>query len=353
MLEGSTVAGPTIAEAAASLSLAPLWTVYKNIMGNEPAPSCAAALWRYRDVRPLLARAGAEVSTQEAERRVLLLRNPGLEKPFATHTLGCGLQLLRGGEVEGSHRHTPAALRFVLEGEGAYTTTDGERIWMTPGDLITTPSWTWHDHGKTNDGDMIWLDGIDVPLINHLGLNFTEYMAGDRQQAPDVADGASTYRYGSGLLPISHGRRRPYSPIYSYPYARTREALERLRAESIWDPCHGLKLRYSNPLDGGDIMPTLAAFMQLLPEGFETTPYRSTDATIFCVVEGAGSARVGNEEFVLSHHDVLVVPNWTRHVFRADEDLVLFSYSDRAMQQRLSLWSEQRGDEVRRPTDGS
>jgi gentisate 1,2-dioxygenase len=351
MLDASTIAHPTIADAAASLSLAPLWSVYKTIMGHEPTPMCAAALWRYSDVRPLLARAGDEVAIEEAERRVLLLRNPAFDKPFATHTLGCGFQLLRRGEVEGGHRHTPAALRLVLEGEGAYTTTDGERIWMTPGDLITTPSWTWHDHGKTTDGDMIWLDGIDVPLINHLGLNFTEYMAGQRQQVPDVADGASSYRYGSGLLPVSQGRRGPYSPIYSYPFPRTRDALQRLRVEEAWDPCHGLKLRYANPLDGGDIMPTLAAFMQLLPAGFRTTPYRSTDATIFCVVEGTGSATVGQEEFPLSRHDVLVVPNWTRHVFRADQDLILFSYSDRAMQQRLSLWSEQRGDEARRPPD--
>jgi gentisate 1,2-dioxygenase len=230
----------------------------------------------------------------------------------------------------------------VLEGNGAYTTTDGERLWMEPGDLITTPSWTWHDHGKVTEGEMIWLDGIDVPLVNHLGLNFTEYSDGERQQELTVPDGESNWLYGSGFAPLQPVRTRPYSPVYTYPYRRAREALGQLAKAGRIDVCHGIKMRYVNPQNGGDIMPTLSAFLQLLPSGFATAAYRSTEASIYCVAEGNGRVKVSGEEFVLSRHDVFVVPNWTEVRFEADQDLVLFSFSDRAMQERLSLFRERR-----------
>lgn len=333
-----------LADEAKAKSLVPLWAVYKNIMSTEPAPACAAAHWSYEEVRPLLMRAAREISTEEAERRVLLLRNPGLDKPFATHTLGCGLQVLLEGEVEGAHRHTPAALRLVIEGDGAYTTTDGERMWMKPGDVITTPSWTWHDHGKINEGEMIWLDGIDVPLVNFLHLNFTEYGEEGQQQALTVCDGDSHWRYGSGLMPLSGGRNRPYSPIYHYPYARSREVLGQLSRDGGWDACHGLKLRLTNPRTGGNFMPTIAGFMQLLPAGFSSAPVRSTDAQIFSVVEGSGRVHVADRSFAFNAHDVFVVPNWTDMRLDIGSETVLFSYSDRAMQENLSLWRERRGD---------
>lgn len=337
--------GLPLAEAAKVKSLVPLWTIYKNIMSTEPTPACAAAHWSYSEIRPLLSRVAREVSAEEAERRVLLFQNPGLQAPFATHTLGCGLQILLEGEIEGSHRHTPSALRLVIEGDGAYTTTDGERMWMKPGDVITTPSWTWHDHGKVTEGEMIWLDGIDVPLINHLHLNFTEYRRdGELQQPVTVADEDSHWRYGSGLLPLSGLKERPYSPIYYYPYSRTREVLDQLRRDGKWDACHGLKLRLANPLTGGSFMPTIAGFMQLLPAGFASVPVRSTDAAVYSVVEGSGRVQIGEQSFAYDRHDVFVVPNWTDARFDVATETVLFSYSDRAMQENLSLWRERRGD---------
>ena len=274
---------------------------------------------------------------------MLLFKNPGVAGPFTTHTIGCGLQLLLEGEIEGAHRHSQAALRFAIEGSGAYTTTDGERIWMEPGDVITTPSWTWHDHGKPTAGPMVWLDAIDVPLINHLRLNFSEFAAEpDRQQRLRVADNDSTFRYGCGLRPLHAVAARPYSPVYSYPYARSREVLDRLRRDEQWDPAFGLKLRFANPLTGGDFMPTLAGFMQLVPAGFAGARYRSTDATVYCVTEGSGTVTIGATTFAFARHDVFVVPNWTWHHFAVVDDTILFSVSDRAMQDRLGLWREDR-----------
>jgi gentisate 1,2-dioxygenase len=331
-----------ISAAAKAQNLTPLWDIYHDVMSDEPRPSCAAHRWRYDEARALLHRAGQEVSVQEAERRVLLFHNPALDRPFATPTLGCGLQLLRQGEAEGAHRHTPAALRFVLEGSGAYTTTQGERIWMQPGDLITTPSWTWHDHCKVTEGEIIWLDGIDMPLVNHLSLNFTELDPAGRQQDLLVADEASLWRYGSGLVPLTGLPTGGSSPVYSYPFDRTCEALQKLRQEERWDPWVGLKLHYASPATGGHIMPTIAAFMQLLPAGFAAAPYRSTDAAVCCVVDGVGQVDVGGETFSLSKNDVFVVPNWTWHRIVAESDLTIFSFSDRALQQNLALWREEK-----------
>lgn len=335
----------SIAEAVRSQSMVPLWDIYHDLMGNEPQPACSAFRWSYKELRPLFSRTAREVRSEDAERRVLLLRNPGLQRPFMTHTLGCGFQIILNGEIEGSHRHTPSALRLVIEGEGGYTTTDGERMWMKPGDVITTPSWTWHDHGKVTEGEMIWLDGIDVPLINHLQLNFTEYSTEtDPQQPLTVPDEDSHWRYGSGLIPVSAVKSSAHSPVYYHPYSRTREIFGHLRRAGDWDSCHGLKLRFANPLDGGNLMPTIASFMQLFPAGFSSAPVRSTDAAIYSVVEGSGRVHIGEESFSYDQHDVFVVPNWMDVRFDVERESVLFSYSDRGMQEKLSLWRERRGD---------
>ena len=316
-----------LSDAAAANSMVPLWDIYHRLMSTEPAPACDPAYWNYAEIRPLLSRVAREVSTEEAERRVLLLRNPGLPKPFATHLLGCGLQILLGGETEAPHRHTPSALRLVLEGRGAYTTTNDEQMWMHPGDVIINPSWHWHGHGKVSDGEMIWLDGIDVPLINHLHLNFTEYHQGELPN-----------------LPQEEPARLPDALPYHYPYARVRPALEQLQREQPLDDCHGVKMRLTDHRTGGNFMNTIAGFMQLFPAGFSSRPVRSSDAVVYSVVEGTGSITIGDRAFTFAQHDTLVVPNWTDASFDITTETVLFSFSDRAMQEALGLWRERRAD---------
>ena len=338
----------SLTELAKAKSLLPLWEVFHNIVLEEPVPGCETAHWSYADVQQLLRRAAKEVSTEDAERRVLLFKNPGLEQPFATHTLAAGMQILLEGEVEGSHRHTQAALRLVVEGEGGYTTTNGERIWMSPGDVITTPSWCWHDHGKPTQGDLIWLDGIDVPLVNFMKLTFSEFMVeGDRRQPLTRADADSHFRFGSGLAPLEGLPVSRHSPIYAYPYERTRDVLENLKRNDDWDKCHGIKLKLAHPGTGGHVMPTIACAMQLLPKGFSTEMYRATDAQIVSIVEGAGTTTIGAEQIAWVKGDVFVIPNWTYYSTSAAEESVLFSFSDRAAQENLGLWREQRQPHVR------
>src|SRR5687767_5371674 len=291
-------------------NLAPLWEVLHNLIPNEPATPCRPALWKYRDARPYLMEAGKLITAREAIRRVLILENPGMRgESCITQSLYAGLQLILPGEIAPSHRHSQSALRFIVEGAGAYTAVDGERTLMHPGDFILTPSWTWHDHGNPGKEPVVWLDGLDVPIVNIFDTSFAERFPGETQPHT-IAEGDSLARYGANLLPVDFAPERPSSPIFNYPYSRSREAIEQLYRDGPVHACHGVKMRYVNPATGGYPMPTIGAFLQLLPRGFKGQTYRSTDATVFNVVEGKGRTRIGDQTFEWGPRDMFVAPSW-------------------------------------------
>jgi gentisate 1,2-dioxygenase len=251
------------------------------------------------------------------------------------------LQLIMPGEVAPAHRHTPSALRFIVEGEGAYTAVEGERTTMRPGDFVVTPSWTWHDHGNETDRPIVWLDGLDTPLVRMLDAAFAEPAKVD-SQAIHRPEGDSPARFGANMAPVDWKPVRTSSPVFNYPYARSREALETLSRHGDPDPCHGYKLRYINPATGGSPMPTVGTFLALLPGGFTTAPYRATDGTVYSVVEGTGETLIGDTAIRWKPRDLFIVPSWHQHRHRAASDAVLFSFSDRPTQEALSLWREER-----------
>ena len=326
-------------------NLAPLWRVLHGLVTETPAPRCVPALWRYADVRPYVMESCQQISTEEAERRVMVLENPGLPgQSRITQSLFAGLQIILPGEIAPAHRHTASALRFIIEGRNAFTAVAGEKTMMLPGDFVITPSWTWHDHGNQGDAPMVWLDGLDMHIVNLLAASFREGYGG-QDQALDRPEGAAMAEVGSNLLPVDQAYGSLTSPIFNYPYARTREALDKLARFRAINDWHGHKMRYINPVNGGWAMPTLATWMQLLPQGFASRPYRSTDSTVYTVVEGHGSSQIVDSVFDWSPHDIFVVPSWMtlQHRCGADTgDAVLFSYSDRAVQDKLDLFREQR-----------
>jgi gentisate 1,2-dioxygenase len=287
--------------------------------------------------------AGALISAAQAERRVLVLENPGLRgKACATHSLYAGVQLILPGEVARAHRHSQSAIRFVLESAGACTTVNGERLTMAPGDFLITPGWVWHDHCNESDQPAIWVDVLDVPIVALLDGSFSQ--TGEPQLQTDTPPVApSMAQFGANMLPVDWQPRERYSPLFHYPYSRARQALATLaRAESA-DPYHGHKLRYANPATGDFALPTIGAFLQVLPKGFSSSPYRCTDATVFVVVEGEGETRVGDSVIRWQPHDVFVVPGWAWHTHHVRGEAVLFSASDRPVQAKLGLWREERG----------
>ena len=325
-------------------ALTPLCQVFSELVSREPTSDCRAHLWRYTPLRRHLIEAGSLITAAEAERRVLILENPGLRgQSRITTSLYAGLQLVLPGEIAPAHRHSQSALRFVLDGSGAHTSVEGERSNMEFGDFIITPPWAWHDHGNQSDEPMIWLDGLDIPMLSFYDASFAEPL-GSAEQPLARATGDSLARYGSNMLPLDYASKGAELPLFSYPYARSREALEVMRREQDWDACHGLKMRYINPVDGQFAMPTIAAFLQLLPAGFHSRPYRSTDAAVFVATEGQGCSIIDGERFDWGPRDIFVVPSWAWVRHESDEDAVLFSFSDRSAQMKLGYWREQRAE---------
>ena len=295
--------------------LAPLWESLSALAPREPSPKALAHAWRYGEAREQLLEAGRLITAEEAERRVVVLANPGLPgKLQVTDTLYAGLQLILPGEVAPPHRHSQSALRFVLEGSGAYTAVDGQKVSMSPGDFIVTPAMTWHEHGG-GETPVIWLDVLDVPLVGFLGAGFREEGAADPAPSADPA-------------------------AFAWPYDRMRAALEQLRSGRP-DPCHGFQLRYGDA-GGGWAMPTLGPTLSLLPAGFTGRPCRAIAGAVATLVEGRVRVTVGGDSFELGPRDLIALPAWTLHSFEALEESVLFAVSDRPVYEALGLWREER-----------
>ena len=306
-------------------NLAPLWDVLRTLVTREPQPIAAPALWKFPMVREQILRAGEVISAEQAERRVLILENPAFKgQARATNSLFGGVQLIMPGETARSHRHTAAAIRFILEGEGAYTSVEGEKVVMHRGDFIITPSWLYHDHGNEGSEPVMWLDGLDMHFVNLLNTSFAQQDPNIRSRPPNNPDDIPRM-------------------TFSYLYEAARKALERMRKGGAPDAALGWKMTYLDPKTGKPPMNVMAAFLQLLPKGMASMPYRSTDAAMFVVVEGEARAKVGDQSWDVRPNDIFVVPAWTWSSFEASEELVLFSLSDRTLQQHLGFWREERG----------
>src|SRR5258705_13454228 len=208
---------------------APLWEVLHALIPDQPATRCQPYLWKYKDVRPYITEAGQLITAKEAIRRVLVLENPGMRgESCITQSLYAGLQLILPGEIAPSHRHSQSALRFIVEGSGAYTAVDGERTMMAPGDFIITPSWTFHDHGNPSSEPVVWLDGLDIRIVELFAAQFHEVYP-EEVQPGTRSEGPATARFGNGLAPINSSS--PFgktTPIFNYPYPRSAESRELL-----------------------------------------------------------------------------------------------------------------------------
>jgi gentisate 1,2-dioxygenase len=287
----------------------------------EPRSKAVPHLWHWRDLRPQAMRAGELVGTQQAERRVLRLTNPELPGMSASNTLVANIQIVMPGEIARAHRHSAAALRLIIEGGGGYTVVNGERVPMYPGDLVLTPNWSWHDHANDTDAPMMWLDGLDTPLVRLLEAGFYEEYDQERQ-AFGAAVNASQWHY---------------------PFPEMQAALQRLAAADPDGAENGIVLEYTNRITGGPVMPTIACTMQLLRPGGKTQASRRVCCTNYHVIEGAGYSMVGGRQLDWEDKDVFTVPTWTfhEHVNSGDRPAFLFSFSDAPVMKALSLYREE------------
>ena len=152
-------------------SMAPLWENLNHLLTPEPEVKSVPHLWDYSELRSLLLESGRHLCRRSRTPRPYV-GEPWLTRQlFNYRILYGGLQLIMPGEIAPAHRHSPAALRFIIEGSGAYTSVNGEKTFMEPGDFVITPSWTWHDHGHEGTEPVVWLDGLDIPWLSDW-LNF-------------------------------------------------------------------------------------------------------------------------------------------------------------------------------------
>ena len=326
--------------ALAAQNTVPLWPSLRAVLPyGKPSRATQPVLWRYRDIRPQLLRAGELTPIEKAERRVLVLCNPGLGLATmrATPTIYVGLQLILPGEVAPTHRHTPSAVRFVVEGEGGYTVVSGERLPMEKGDLILTPPGLWHEHGHDGEGPVIWLDALDLPLIFGIEASYAIEGASQPIDKPDGLGGAR-YRHG-GVVPYRSldEPREPY-PLLRFPWRDVKRALGELaRVTASGEP---VQLAYVNPETGRECLPTLGfSALELRPGEELAIPRRSASAVLH-VVEGSGVAVVDEATHRFEPTDTLAVP--THAVVRLGNasrtsSAYLFVVDDAPLQRKLGI----------------
>jgi gentisate 1,2-dioxygenase len=343
-----------LVDAARRAFTVPYWTSRRDWETSDTTD--VPHVWSWAELRPQLAAAADLLPMEEAERRALLFCNPGYgTKPFATTSLLGAYQLTRSGEKCPVHRHTPSASRFLLEGEGGWTTVEGEKCFLSRGDVVVTPPGTWHDHGNDGKEDIVWMDVLDLPLALRLKCNFfeTEYYEADAASANQAAircyaqservmrDYSPTVYGTGGVMPRFLGHSRGSgSPQYIYRWKDTKARLDALR-HFEGSPYDGIIVEYINPVTGDSAMRTLSFHMQLLRPGERCLPQRTTASALCSVVEGAGYTEVDGERFHWSESDALSIPGWSwyAHVNTSkDQDVVIYSVSESAALRKLGFY---------------
>jgi gentisate 1,2-dioxygenase len=318
----------------AAARLQPLWTITENLLPPEPQPAAVPWLWPAATMRPLAERAIRLVPVERGgERRVLSLVNPGLDgRPYAAGTLWGAIQCLGPRESAPAHRHTPGAIRFVLDGEGVWTTVDGDACDMGPGDLILTPAWAWHDH----------VNGLDLPMIQALDAIFFEPYP-DLQQPVKGEHNTSerAYRSAAGRFTpdqVTEESEPISSPLLIYRWADTDAELTRLIAA---DGQHAASIEFTNPETGTSVLPTLACGMHRIAAGHGTLPVRRTGNMVYVVFRGEGYSIMGGQRFDWRAGDMFVVPSWTPVDHHATSQADLFSIADTPVLRALGVYREQ------------
>jgi gentisate 1,2-dioxygenase len=322
--------------------LSGLWNVSPEERTADPQTSVKPHLWNWADVYDSLLRARDVIGIRSgtSERRYIRLVNPGLNgRKLTSHTMLFGFQLIQPGEVAPAHRHTMTAFRFVVQGKGAYTNVDGEKMAMEPGDLIRTPQGTWHEHMNEGDQPVIWADGLDVPLIEALEMVSVERRPEERLRVKEGQIHPTLY----GMLRPAGAAVRHLTPPLHYRWRDTYAALQRL-AEKIPDPYDGVALDYVGPLTGGPTFPTLLCRIQMLRGREQTRSHRHSSTSIYHVFRGSGTTVINGLAMHWEQGDSFVVPLWSWHEHANDsthEDAILFSLHDTPVLQAFGLYREE------------
>jgi gentisate 1,2-dioxygenase len=300
----------------------------------------APYLWKWEPLLDGLLKASETIGIEQAERRAIRLVSPHLPIKSTSHSLQITFSIVNPGEVARAHRHNMAAIRFVVQGKGAYTAVEGEKFPMEEGDLILTPNWTWHDHHNESEDPIIWLDGLDGPLIQSLNVLFFEDYEKDEQPITRQT-GESLSRLGFARSP-KKDKEYPRGAPFRYSWKDTYRALKTMSAGD-GDPYDGTLLRYVNPVTGGFTYPTMSCEIQLLKSKEKTKVHRHTSTALYHVFKGHGRTAVGEGHFDWKKGDSFVIPLWQWHSHEnlGNDEAILFSINDRPVMEALQLYREE------------
>jgi gentisate 1,2-dioxygenase len=319
-----------------------IWRIPAGARPGDPKTKVQPHLWKWADIYDGLVQARDQIKIESgtAERRTLRLVNPGVkENEMTSHTMLFAFQLIQPGEVAPPHRHTMAAIRFILQGKGAYTNVDGQKMVMEQGDLILTPQWAWHEHAHEGAEPVIWIDGLDVPFIQSLQvISFEPYS----EKRMSVQHGLSASGHYGLTRPITTEAIQPTAPLH-YRWRDISPALQHL-AEGEPHPYEGYAMEYVNPLSGGPTLPTLSCWIQALRPGQRTQSHRHTSTVLYHAFRGSGTTVINGNPFHWGKGDSFVVPlwHWHEHANRSSGDeAILFSMNDAPVLKPFGLYREE------------
>lgn len=323
------------------LNLVPLWPSLRAVLPpHVPTRQTKPTHWPYKTIKPLLLQAGELTPIEKAERRVLVLANPGhgLEKMQASAAMYLGMQLLMPGEWAPSHRHTPNAVRMIVEGEGAYTTVDGEKCPMSRGDLILTPTGLWHEHGHDGTEPVIWLDVLDLPLVYYMEASY--HINGARQT---VVPGQGDKQYARGGVAPTHvfERSKKAYPMLRYAWADAKAALQTMAADNPAQAC--VQVTYINPETGGDAENILGFYALMLRPGQSLRLSARSPAQVFHVIEGHVQAKVLSHTFDMIEADTCCAPGYesvTLQNLHADKPSFIFIADESPLHRKLGVYED-------------
>jgi gentisate 1,2-dioxygenase len=295
------------------ISIGPGWAKATPSLWPAPKKTFAPAHWKYDQARGALDAAGRLINTELAERRNLILFNPAADNGYGTvRTLVAAYQMIMPGEWARAHRHTPNALRLILDSEpGTYTEVDGVKIAMEPGDVLLTPNWSSHGHGNDSRACAYWLDFLDVPLVQLLEPMFfepAEEEGGEASnQAPPTTDSPFVFTLADTLKRLDAATPDPSGPFGTHV--------------ELGDPA----------------MDTIGLHMMRLAPRAKTATYQSTTNNIYAIVKGTGTTTIDGTRFEWSRGDVIAAPAWRPHRHEAAEDALMFRVTDEPVMQRLGF----------------
>jgi gentisate 1,2-dioxygenase len=293
-----------------TMNIRPGWSKSNPSLWPAPRKPFQPVHWSYVEAKEALDAAGRLMDITQAERRNLIMFNPGEQGTYGTlKTLVAAYQMALPGERAPSHRHVPNALRLIVDaGEGAYTVVNGKKIIIRRGDVVLTPNWHWHEHGNESHAPAYWLDFLDVPLVQLLGPMFFERNPEEFEKKQELVEDSSL--------------------MFSWRAIEPKLTQAPTDANGVF----GKQIELGRPA-----METIALHMMLLPPNQEMKPYQTTANTIYAVVKGSGTTIAEGTSFEWERGDVIAIPSWYEHSHRGKKEAVLLRVTDEPAMNKLGF----------------